>query len=65
MMERTQRELMHVLLGRIFSLGLISKHTYESAENLVFSKTAFPTLLHDSANPIKEAHRIERSQNSQ
>lgn len=44
-MENAQRELVSVLLGRVFSLGLISKITYSKAEDLVHSAIGLPELF--------------------
>ncbi len=44
-MENAQRELMSVLLGRVLSLGLISKTTYSKAEDLVHSMIDVPEFF--------------------
>lgn len=44
-MESAQRELMSVLLGRVLSLGLISKTTYSKAEDLVHSVIDLPEFF--------------------
>ena len=44
-MESVQRELMSVLLGKIQSLGLISKTTYLNAEDGLYSGKGLPELL--------------------
>ena len=54
-MEHAQKELLSVLLGHVFSLGLISRQTYETAETMIFSQTEFPALLQDPACLNKEA----------
>ena len=44
-MESAQRELLAVLLKHVFSLGLISKTAYLSAQNSVASMMDLPELL--------------------
>ena len=44
-MESTQREVISVLLERIFADGLISQSTYSKAEDLVHSVMDFPELF--------------------
>ena len=44
-MESAQRELISILLERVFSLGLISKTTYLKAEDLVHSVIDLPELF--------------------
>lgn len=44
-MESVQREILAVLLGRIFELGLLSEATYQSARNSVASMIDLPELL--------------------
>ena len=58
-MESAQREMMSVLLGRIFSLGLISETTYSRAEDLVHSVMDMPELFGYPVCPTKEADRYE------
>ena len=64
-MESAQRELLSVLLGRVFSLGLISKSTYSHAEDLVHSVMDFPELLRYHVCLTKEASRHECAENTQ
>ena len=64
-MESAQRELLSVLLGRVFSLGLISKSTYSHAEDLVHSVMEFPELLRYPVCLTKEASRHECAENTQ
>ena len=64
-MESAQRELLSVLLGRVFSLGLISKSTYSHAEDLVHSVMDFPELLRYPVCLTKEAGTHEYSQDPQ
>ena len=63
-MESAQRELLCVLLGDIFSRGLISKTTYLKAEDLVHSVIDFPELFQYSVCLTKEAGNYERTQNT-
>lgn len=64
-MESAQRELLSVLLGRVFSLGLISKSTYSHAEDLVHSVMDFPELLRYPVCLTKEGSRHECAENTQ
>ncbi len=58
-MESAQREMMSVLLGYIFSLGLISKSTYSRAEDVVHSVMDMPELFGYPVCLTKEADRYE------
>lgn len=53
-MESAQRELMSVLLGRVLSLGLISKATYSKAEDLLYSGMNLPEFFIYPAYLTKE-----------
>ena len=64
-MESAQRELMSVLLRRVFSLGLISKTTYSKAEDLVHSVIDLPELFSYPVCLTKEAGRNECAQDTQ
>lgn len=64
-MESARRELMSVLLGRVFALGLISKATYSKAEDLVHSVVDLPELFRYPVCLTKEARRNECSQDTQ
>ena len=64
-MESAQRELMSVLLGRVFSLGLISKTTYFKAGDLVHSVIDLPELFRYPVCLTKEASRYECTQDTQ
>jgi len=64
-MESAQRELMSVLLGRIFSLGLISKTTYSKAEDLVHSVIDLPELFGYPVCLTEEASKHEHPSNTQ
>ncbi len=64
-MESSQKELMGVLLGRLFSLGLISKTTYSKALDLVHSAIDLPEPFWYPVCLKKEAGTYEYSQNTQ
>ena len=64
-MESAQRELMSVLLGDIFSRGLISKTTYLKAEDLVHSVIDFPELFWYPVCLTKEVSKYECAQDTQ
>lgn len=64
-MESAQRELMRVLLGRVFSRGLISKTTYSKAVDLVHSAIDLPELFGCPVCLTKEAGRYECAQDTQ
>ena len=64
-MESAQRELMSVLLGDIFSRGLISKTTYLKAEDLVHSVIDFPELFQYPVCLTKEASGYECAQDTE
>lgn len=63
-MESAQRELMSVLLGEVFSRGLISKTTYLKAEDLVYSAIDFPELFQHPVCLTKEVSVYERAQDT-
>ena len=63
-MESAQRELLSVLLGDVFSRGLISKTTYLDAEDLVHSVMDFPELFRYPVCLTKEASGYERAQDT-
>lgn len=63
-MESAQRELLSVLLGDIFSRGLISKSTYLKAEDLVHSMTDLPGLFQYPVCSTEEAGNFERAQDT-
>ena len=60
-MESAQRELLSVLLGDIFSRGLISETIYLKAEDLVHSVIDFPQFFQYSVCLTKEASGYERT----
>jgi hypothetical protein len=44
-LESTQKDILTVLLGRVFELGLISEATYKSARNSLASSIDLPEML--------------------
>lgn len=64
-MESAQRELMSVLIGHIFSRGLISKTTYSKAVDLVHSAVDMPELFRYPVCLTKEAGRCECAEDTQ
>lgn len=64
-MERSQRELLSVLLGHVRSLGLISDFTCSRAMDLVYSAAELPDFFQYPACPAKEAGRHECAQDTQ
>ena len=64
-MESAQRELMSVLLRRVFSLGLISETAYSRAEDLVHSVRDLPELFAYPVCLTKEASGYECAQDTQ
>ena len=63
-MESAQRDLLGVLLGDVFSRGLISKTTYLKARDLVHSVTDFPELFKHPVCLAKEAGNDECAQDT-
>ena len=63
-MESAQRELMSVLLGRVLSLGLISKSTYSKAEDLLYSGVDLPEFFIYPECVMKEEVADECPQNT-
>ena len=63
-MESAQRELIHVLLDHIRSLGLISESTYSRAVDLVHSVIDFPELFQYPVCLTKEADIRECAQDT-
>lgn len=63
-MESAQRELLNVLLERVFSLGLISETTYLSARDSVASMKDLPELLWDPVCLAEEAAMDGSAQDS-
>ncbi len=64
-MESAQRELMSALLGRVFTLGLISKNTYSKAMDFVHSVIDLPELFQYPVCLTKETSVHECAQNTQ
>ena len=60
-MESAQKELLSVLLGVVFSRGLISKTTYLKAVDLVHSVTDFPEFFRYPVCLTREAGNYERA----
>ena len=63
-MESAQRELLSVLLGDVFSRGLISKTTYLKAEDLIHSVMDFPDFFQYPVCSTKEEGNYERAQDT-
>ncbi|MPN56728.1 hypothetical protein SDC9_204420 [bioreactor metagenome] len=64
MVESTQRDIMTVLLGRVFELGLISEQTYKSARNSLASSIDLPEMLWYPVCLTKEAMTDGSTQNT-
>ena len=64
-MESAQRELVSVLLERVFSLGLISKTTYLKGKDLVHSVIDLPELFQYPVCLTKEVSVLECAQDTQ
>ena len=64
-MESVQRELLSILLGDIFSRGLISKTTYLKAEDLAHSAADLPEFFRYPVCLTKEADGFECAQDTQ
>jgi hypothetical protein len=56
--ESAHREILRVLLERLFELGLLSKSACQGAEDLVYSMIDFPDFFGDPALPRKEADSV-------
>lgn len=54
-LESAQIEMLSVLLGRVFSQGLISEVTYKSAQNSLATSIDFPNLMGYPVCLTKEA----------
>ena len=63
-MESAQRDLLRVLLGDVFSRGLISKSTYLKAEDLVHSVIDFSDFFQYPVCLTKEVGNYECAQNT-
>lgn len=64
-MENAQREVMSVLLRRLFELGLISRSVYSGAADLVHSMLDLPEFFGHPVSLTKEAGRYECAQDTQ
>ncbi len=64
-MENAQKKLMDVLLGRLFSLDLISQTAYFKALDLVYSAIDLPEPFWYPTCLKKEAGTYEYSHNTQ
>ena len=53
-MESAQRDMLAVLLKRVFERGLISEAAYRSARNTLASSACLPELLRYPVCPAKE-----------
>ena len=63
-MESAQEEIVSVLLRRLFDLGLLSKSTYQGAEDLVHSMLGFQDFLGYPVCLTKECEECAGTQNS-
>ena len=63
-MESAQKELISVLLDRVYFLGLISDFTYSKAVDLVHSVIDFPELFQVPVCLTKEAEIHECAQDT-
>jgi hypothetical protein len=63
-LEHTQKDILTVLLGRVFTLGLISEATYQSARNSLASSIDLPELLWYPVCLTKEEDRNGGTQNT-
>ena len=64
-MENIQREVIGILLERIYTLGLIGKPVYEKAENLLHSQKDFPQMFWLPPRGEKEGQLDECAENPQ
>ena len=64
-MESAQKDLLSVLLGDIYSRGLISKSTYLKGEDLLHSFIDFPDFFVYPVCLTKEADENEHTENPQ
>ncbi len=63
-MENTQREIMAVLLKRVYESGLITESVYSKAAELVYSTIDFPDFLRYTACSEKEVTAFEYTENT-
>ena len=64
-MESAQRELVSVLLGAVYTCGLLSKTTYLNAVDLVHSVMDIPPFFRYPVCLTKEASGHECAQDTQ
>ena len=62
-MESTQREIIAVLLKRVYESGLITESVYSKAADLVYSAIDFPEFLQYTVCSEKEAEALEYTEN--
>jgi hypothetical protein len=63
-LESVQKDILTVLLGRVFALGLISESTYKSARNSLASSIDLPEILWYPVCPTGEGETNGGKQNS-
>lgn len=63
-MESVQKDILIILLGRIFELELISESTYKSARNSLASQIDLPKIWWYSAGSVKEGETSGCTQNT-
>lgn len=63
-MEGVQRDVLAVLLERVFELGLISEATCRASRNSLASLKGLPEMFRDSARPAEEAMTDGNTQNT-
>lgn len=64
-MESAQKDMLDVLLGRVFELGLISESTYKAARSSLAAKSDIPELLCYPVCTPKEENADGDTQNTQ
>ncbi|SFP03925.1 hypothetical protein SAMN05216343_102113 [Oscillibacter sp. PC13] len=64
-MENAQRELLSVLLGHLFSCGLISKNTYSESMDVVHALIDVPELFRYPVRLTGEASAYEYTRNTE
>ena len=62
-MESAQREIMAVLLKRVYESGLIAESTYSKTVDLVHSMIDFPEFFRYTVCSEKEATALEYTEN--
>lgn len=63
-MESAQKEVMSVMLKRLFDRGCLSKHTYQGAEDLVHSTMDFQDFFGQPVCLTKEREEHTGTQDS-